>query len=500
MAGTITMPMNRVEGDLEIKVAVENNRVVDAWAIGTLFRGFEKMMIGRGALDGLVITPRICGICSTSHLLAAARALDRICDAEVAENGRIIRHLALATEKLQSDIRHTILIFAADLVNPAYNGKQNYSEIRQRFTPFKGESVVQTIRATKHLPEIITIIGGQWPHSSFIVPGGITSQPTTHDVRQCRMILATFREWYETQILGCSIERWQQVQSLEDMENWLEESSFHNQGDLGFLFTVCRSMNMHRMGTGHDSFLAVSEHQLVGNQGSPGGFLHLDTRNPLDEQKIVEQVRYSRYESPGEGNHPMLTATHPARKADRGKYSWCKAPRYDGQPVETGPLAEGLLAGDNLLMDMKKKYGNSVLCRILARLTRPAKLLPLMNSWLESIVPEKEFHHSCPPPMNGEGVGLAQVPRGILGHWIQVANGVIEHYQVIAPTTWNASPRDSDDVRGPMEEALINTPVRDPDNPVEIGHVVRSFDPCMVCSVHALTADGRPLGTVRLGF
>jgi hydrogenase large subunit len=83
-----------------------------------------------------------------------------------------------------------------------------------------------------------------------------------------------------------------------------------------------------------------------------------------------------------------------------------------------------------------------------------------------------------------------EAARGALGHWVKVAGGRITHYQIITPTTWNASPRDGDGVRGPWEQALVGTPVRDPDNPVELGHVVRSYDPCMVCCVHTLRLEG----------
>jgi hydrogenase large subunit len=495
--------MNRVEGDLEVKVEVENGRVVDAWAMGTLYRGFERMMVGRGPLDGLVITPRICGICSVSHLLAAARALDVICGVEAPANGRIIRHLALAVEKIQSDVRHTILMFAADLVNPLYAGDRQYSETRARYEPYRGSSVVGAIRATRHLPGIISIVGGQWPHSSFIVPGGITSQPTAADLRRCARILHRFCRWYEEQILGCTIRRWQQVKSLDDLDRWFDESPDHGRGDLGFLVSRCRTLGLDAMGGGHDNYLALDRHDPgSGNAAAQrqGGFLCRGTKKTFNHEDVSEEIRYSRYEGRPEGNHPMLTSTHPTRTADRGKYSWCKAPRYTSQPAETGPLAEVLLGGDRLYADMVARRGVSVLARVMARLTRPARLLPLMEQWLHSIKPDGAFRRSCCVPAEGEGVGLVQAPRGMLGHWVQLSGGVIEHYQVIPPTTWNASPRDSEDVRGPIEEALVGTPIRDPDNPVEIGHVVRSFDPCMVCSVHAVTRSGAPLGKVRLGF
>ncbi|HQB45166.1 MAG TPA: nickel-dependent hydrogenase large subunit, partial [Polyangiaceae bacterium] len=140
---TIVLHMNRVEGDLEVHVDVADGVVVDAWCKGTMYRGFEKILVGRGPLDGLVITPRICGICSTSHLLAAARALDDVFDVEPPPDAHRVRNVTLMTETVQSDIRHTVLMFAADLVNPAHRSDPHFEEAVRRFEPFRGESVVE---------------------------------------------------------------------------------------------------------------------------------------------------------------------------------------------------------------------------------------------------------------------------------------------------------------------------------------------------------------------
>ncbi len=125
-------------------------------------------------------------------------------------------------------------MFAADLTNKRYQGKSLFDEAVRRFQPFQGGSVIEVIQASKKTPEIIAILGGQWPHSSFIVPGGITSEPSGADLRQCKMLLTGFRRWYETYILGCSVERWQQVKSPAQLDGWLEEKS-HFESDLGFL-------------------------------------------------------------------------------------------------------------------------------------------------------------------------------------------------------------------------------------------------------------------------
>jgi len=502
MATTVQMPMNRVEGDLEVKVTIEGGMVTDAWMIGTMYRGIEKMMAGRAALDGLVITPRVCGICSTSHLLAAARALENLSGATVAYNGRILRHLALGAEKLQNDVRHVALMFAADLCNKRYQDEALYEEALRRFQPFQGQSVIEVIRASKKIPEIIAILGGQWPHSSFIVPGGITSDPSGADLRQCQMLLSEFRRWYEQHILGCSLERWQQVQTAAQLDIWIEEKKSHFNSDLGFLIRCGREFGLDRMGKAHETFLAVPEHGLPGRAvggAVSGGVASQGIVREFNQEKIVEQVRYSHYLDTGHGGHPMDTGTRASIATDTQKYSWCKAPRYEEEAMETGPLAEQIVNEDALFQDLISQHGSSALLRELARLTRPARLLPLMEGWFTDIDMKAPFYQPPGEFIAGEGFGLVQAPRGFLGHWLQLSGGRIEHYQIIAPTTWNASPRDDRAVCGPIEEALIGTPVQDAANPVEVGHVVRSFDLCMVCSVHAISRDGSRLGRVRLG-
>jgi hydrogenase large subunit len=112
-----------------------------------------------------------------------------------------------------------------------------------------------------------------------------------------------------------------------------------------------------------------------------------------------------------------------------------------------------------------------------------ARVLPAMEAWVREIVPGEPFCVPAPLPESGEGVGLIEAARGGLGHWLSVKRGRIERYQIIAPTTWNFSPRDSAGQPGPLEQALVGLPAGEGALPT-IQHVVRSFDPCMVCTVH----------------
>jgi Ni,Fe-hydrogenase I large subunit len=154
-----------------------------------------------------------------------------------------------------------------------------------------------------------------------------------------------------------------------------------------------------------------------------------------------------------------------------------------------------VIAGHPLITDLVTKDGPGALVRELARLVRPAELIPVMETWLSEIKEGAVFYRSPGEIADGEGVGLTHASRGALGHWVKIRNRKIEHYQIITPTAWNGSPRDSGGMRGPWEQALIGTSVKDAANPVELGHVIRSYDACLVCTVHAVS---RGKSTVRM--
>ena len=247
------------------------------------------------------------------------------------------------------------------------------------------------------------------------------------------------------------------------------------------------------------------------------GFARGTDVQPFDQSLISEDISHSWYHPTGEvaetlqpslhydlqlssatqiqssptprSVHPFKGSTKPYASGNSGEqYSWAKAPRYNGFPAETGPLAEMVVEKVPLFQDIIKKSGANAMARELARIVRPTKLLPVMKIWLNELMANRKapFYNSIKDIPDGDGAGMIAAARGALGHWVSVKNGRISHYQIITPTAWNGSPRDSNNTRGPWEEALIGTTLNNPDNPVEAGHVVRSFDPCMVCAVHTL--------------
>lgn len=510
---SVDVPLNRVEGDLELRVELDGDVVVDAWSSGTMFRGFEQMLAGRAALDGLVLTPRVCGICTTAHLLAAARALDAIAATPVTPTGLRVRNVALMIEQIQSDLRQPVLMHAADLgAGPGARAPLG-AEAERRYRPFEGTSVVETIRATKHLVEIIAILGGQWPHSSFMVPGGVVSAPTVVDVARCRQILSGYRSFYERRVLGCSLDRFAEVVDEPALDAWLDASPAHREGELGFLVRHGRALGLDRVGRGHGHLLSFGGLEIPARSAAPrrraGDTMVIPAAFapaggdpvPLDQGLVTEDVACSYSGNHPAPLHPFRGETRPyASGREGGKYSWAKAPRYAGKPAETGPLAEAVVRGDPLLVDLVRRHGGpTALSRLVARLLRPLALLPVVDLWLRELV--EDPGPCCPPDVRveqGEGAGLVEATRGALGHWVRVERGRIASYQIITPTGWNGSPRDGAGVRGPWEEALVGVRVEDPENPVELGWVVRSFDPCLVCTVHAWGGGARR-GTLRVG-
>ena len=219
-------------------------------------------------------------------------------------------------------------------------------------------------------------------------------------------------------------------------------------------------------------------------QQQPGGAQVL----ALQPEAISEDASRSWLESGPAGAavalHPWSGLTRPAPdKADA--YTWNKAPRWAGQVVETGALARQLVAGQPLVCEAVAQQGCCVLTRVLARALELAQVLPLMERWLQAIQPGEAFCVPAPLPEAGRGMGLTEAARGSLGHWVVVQQGRIANYQIVAPTSWNFAPRDAAGVPGALEQALVGAPVRaGEDTPVAVQHVVRSFDPCMVCTVH----------------
>ncbi len=501
----IQLDMNRVEGDLEIKLQLSDNVVEDAWCIGTMYRGFEQILMGRAARDGLVITPRICGICGTAHQSSAAAALETAFGLAIAPNGTRVRNLCVLAEEAQSDLRHSFLMFTVDFCHARYEAHAMRRELVEAFEAFRGRVYRETIEQTKNIVKVVALFGGQWPHSTYMVPGGVTCVPDNSRTLNALAVVDAYTKWYERTVLGCSIERWSQVRTLEDLETWVEESDGHARSAMGLFVRFGRQIGLQHAGRGNGYLLSYGScHEPEAWQPPfdrratwrSSGFYNAETRTlePLDHELIAEHVRHSYFVDYEGGKHPWEGVTVPDFAPETEKYSWAKAPRYREKVVEVGPLADQVCAGDVLVRALFDAEGSNSWLRQFTRIHRPSQSLPKMRSILLELLarPAEPYiiNHEIPGD-RARGLGAVQAARGALAHWVEFEDAKIARYQVITPTAWNASPRDTAGRRGHWEESMIGTSVQDVHDPIELGHIIRSHDACLVCTVHVLDTGER---------
>jgi Ni,Fe-hydrogenase I large subunit len=520
-------PVGRVEGDLDVRVDITDGVVTNAWTQAELFRGFEVILRGKDPQAGLVVTPRACGICGASHLTCAAWALDTAYGSEVPRNAILARNLGQITESLQSLPRHHYGLFMIDMTNKNYQKSKYYAEAVRRWAPFTGTNYEAGVTISGRPVEIYALLGGQWPHSSYMVPGGVMCAPTLTDVTRAWAILEYFRKnWLENIWLGCSFERYEQIKSHDDFMAWLEEKEEHANSDLGMYWRMGQDVGLDKYGAGVGRYLswgylphedryqkptiANRQASVIMKSGVYDGAA--DHHEVMDQARTREVTDHSWYDEPKGRVHPFDRETRPVQNNltdHAGKYSWATAVLDDrlGR-LEAGPLSRQMVAGgkhgeswqhyDPLVLDMYKKMGGaSVLLRHFARMHEGVKLYRQAEHCLREFKLRDPWYVK-PNEQDGEGWGATEAIRGALAHWIKVEGGKIKNYQIIAPTTWNVGPRDDKGARGPIEEALIGAPIADPADPVEVGHVARSFDSCLVCTVHAHDArTGKELARFR---
>jgi hydrogenase large subunit len=482
----IVGPFNRVEGDLEVQLDVADGRVREAHVTAPMYRGFEQMLPGRAPTDALTIVPRICGICSLSQSVAAARALAALAGAAVPPNGVHSINLMSAVENIADHITHFYLFFMPDFARAEYADQPWHAEVQRRFAAGSGDHARRATAARARWFTIMGTLGGRWPMSGSVLPGGSARAVDGVEVLRLQALVRELRAFLEDTLFAAPLEQVAALDSADALQRW--HASDPMAGDLRCFLTVARSLELAQLGRGPGRYLCHGSYgQPDGTQPIPAGVWDETTRclEPLTPQAVSEDLTHAWLrDTQSAPRHPSQGHTEP--QVDKpGAYTWNKAPRLNGCVVETGALARQLCAGHPLLRDLVACEGGNVRTRVVARLIEVACVLPWMTRWLDALQPRAPYHQPCELPAHGQGAGLVEAARGALGHWLTVRDGRIERYQIIAPTSWNFSPRDAAGTPGALEAALVGTPVHDGEaQPVAVQHVVRSFDPCMVCTVH----------------
>ncbi len=499
-------PVTRIEGHLKIEAVVDDGVVKEARSTGTLFRGIELILQGRDPRDAPRITQRICGVCPTAHATASTFALDEafgIAD-RIPTDGRVIRNLIFGCNFIQSHVLHFYHLAALDYVDvttvagyegtdpgllaakeflgrgelgpfvPRYEGDYRFPTDVSRTL---ASHYVQAFEIRRKAHELLAMFGGKMPHSVGIVPGGVTQTA-------------------EVDLIAAFLWRLNELRHFIDhvyIPDVLEVAQAY--GDYA------------EIGVGPGNFLDYGGFPLGTGRFLEPGTIGADlVPAELDVAKITESIAHSWYSDDADALHPSNGKTVPAPTKEEG-YSWLKAPRYDGRVHEGGPLARMLLSyarGDEVTvgpidtalgaLGLPPSVLNSVLGRHAARAVECKIIADAMAEWILDLVPGGEVYAPYEIPDEGEGAGLTAAPRGALGHWVRLKGGKICHYQCVVPTTWNASPKDERGNPGPIEQAIVGTPIKDEENPFEIVRIVRSFDPCLACAVHLVTPRGRTRG------
>jgi len=479
MRRLVVGPFNRVEGDLEVRLDIDAGAVTSARVVSPMFRGFEAILEGRPPDDALVLAPRICGICSVSQSMAASSALAQAQGLTAPPNGRRAALLAHACENLSDHLTHFFLFFAPDFARQAYGARAWSAEAQARFAAPSGASRTAALAARAKFLHVTGIVAGKWPHTLALQAGGSTL-PLDHGAK-IRLIAAIddFRRYLEAEVYAGALEVFAEIGSLEALQSWRAAA---RGGALRFFLDIADDLDLWRAGRGAEVFLSYGAYADEGLHALAPGVWRAGAVVPLDTQAIIEDSAHAFYA--GAPAHPAAGSTR-AQPEKQGAYSWCRAPRYGGEAAEVGAFARQLVDGNALTRELHARFGSTVSGRVLARWIEVARVLPWMERWARAITVNEPYLIAAPLPQEADAVGLVEAARGALGHWLGVRAGVIERYQIIAPTTWNFSPRDAEGIPGPLERALVGAPVGAGETtPLAVQHIVRSFDPCMVCTAH----------------
>ena len=503
-------PVTRIEGHHGVKLKVEDGVVRDAYSLATMFRGFERIVIGRDPKDAPILLQRICGVCHNDHRLASLFAIENAAGltnewgAGLPEAAILLRNV-IAT--LQFVFDHPVWAYA--LTGPDYCDAIHKTGL-VRFDPIVGKGVKEAVLAQKRLHQAMAYIGGKVPHIMTPIPGGVSLEIDANVISKLISIVLDVKKWAIGVGLGkTSLEHAADVAGyiIDDVSKKLEKGVVEPPNDpeigrglydLVSLILVMAELGLKDMGERTPTMLAYGF--LADPNGElffPSGFFNGSELEKFDYKNIGEDVKYSYYVDEAGGSYVGDEDTRKLipKYGKQNAYTWAKAPRYKGVPAEVGPLPrmvakgyrDGWEVGDPL--DLRKnlaggRTASNALARNIARIQEELVLIDYLESLLLELKDYAGKKAYVKYEINdGDGVGLREAPRGALGHWVKIRGGVIQNYQVIAPTTWNVSPRDSKDQMGPLEEALIGTPISEEDQ-WDVIRVVHSFDLCLACTVH----------------
>ena len=563
----IVDPITRIEGHLRAEVIVGDDGVVqDAFVSSTLWRGLEVIAKGRDPRNIPLMMQRICGVCTYSHYLKSTMAVEDALDIKIPYNAELVRTLMNAALFIHDHPVHFYHLHGVDWVdivsalsadpakasklafkytdNPIATGENDLKKVQEKIAKFAKNpqglgpfanaywghgtyklTPEQNLIALSHYlkalemqrlaAQMMAIFGAKQPHPQSLAVGGVTCVMDILNPAKMGEYLVKFQE------LADFINNAYYPDILMAVEMYKTEPS------------VMKPM-------GVKNFMAHKEFMIGRNEYlfDSGIIMNGDLSKVLDidEDMITEEATHSWYKNDNP-LHPYDGETDPnytgfvdgetvgpdgemvkSKQIDENqKYSWIKSPRYNGEPMEVGPLASilvGYASGNKKVTEVVGEFLGktgiptaalfSTLGRTGARMLQ-AKLvadnaLVAFNNLIENLKVDQETcaTYTIDKDKVYQGRGMGDVPRGMLSHWIKIKNGVVENYQAVVPSTWNAGPMDANGKKGPYEADLIGLKILDLTQPLEIIRIIHSYDPCIACAVHVMDTKGKTLSEYKL--
>lgn len=565
MAQRITIdPVTRIEGHLRVDIEVDGGKVTKAWSSGQMYRGLENILKGRDPRDAWMFVQRICGVCTTVHALASVRAVENALGLEIPLNAQLIRNMVQAIHCLHDHIVHFYALSAldwVDVVSALDADPVQTAKLADSLSDWPGNSpkrfaaVKEKVKGLVASGQLGPFTNAYWGHAAMKLPPEANLMAVSHYLEaldyqrkatQALAIISGKNPHIQNLSVGgvttnldpdnqtaVTMERLYYVKQLvEEVRDFIKMVYTTDVVAVGALYAEWLPY-----GPGVLNYLAAPDMFLDSGATKadlPGGTIFdgdLGTIKPMTghadpyfKDNVQESIARAWYDG-NWSKHPWESTTDP-KFTDfeaEGKYSWLKAPRFQDQPMQVGPLAQmvvGYAQGhemtvqgvDSLLERVSAVAGVKVGPNILhgtigrhaARAVRAGMMADLALKHWDLLVNNigsgdyEIFNKPTFPKGIQQGVGVHEAPRGILSHWIVIEDGKIKNYQCVVPSTWNAGPRDEKGQPGPYEASLIDNPIADPEKPLEVLRTIHSFDPCIACAVHMLDPNGNEMVKVKV--
>jgi [NiFe] hydrogenase large subunit len=527
-------PITRIEGHLRIETEVSGGSVAKAWSIGTLFRGIEPILKNRDPRDAWMFTQRLCGVCTYVHGIASIRSVEDALGVTIPDQARLIRNLLMGAQWVQDHIVHfyqlhaldwvdVVSALSADPVQAAAVDRQIYSGRNRNADYFT--AVLERLQAFAGSGQLGPFANGYWGHPAYILSAEENLVFMADYLEALRLqisaahmhaILAGKNPHPHGMIVGgvplnqdLTAARISEFAShVTEAGNFVRTRYLPDAAWLAYRYKDYAAIG------GCDNLLTFGEFPQSAEEPASclfprGAIFNQQTGvvQQVDMAAINEHVTRSWYS--GGKRHPSEGQTVPQYTGldTSGKYSWVKAPRYMDLPMEVGPLARvmvnygtGLQSTVNAVNGFLQKTGlrladmYSAIGRTAARAIETGIIAEALSAWTAQLSPSPQnfvmpFRTTFAMQDSGSGAGLNEAPRGALGHWLNFFDGKITNFQMVVPSTWNFGPRDASGTPGPVEQALVDTPVADQARPLEVLRVVHSFDPCLACAIHVLDPE-----------